>query len=61
VPTDIGRPILEVVTRAIGVASVMDDIGRQGESDTLIGEMGKSHATHEYLNFTQFLFTQTQR
>jgi hypothetical protein len=41
-----------MATRVIGVASDMDDIGKQGESDILIREIGKSHATHEYLNFT---------
>jgi hypothetical protein len=48
----IKRLIPQMATRAIGVASDMDDIGKQDESDTLIGEIGKSHATHEYLNFT---------
>jgi hypothetical protein len=51
-PIEIRRSIPQMATRAIGVASAMDDIGKQGESDTLIGEIGKSHATHEYLNFT---------
>ncbi len=42
---EIGRSIPQMATWAIGVASVMDDIGKQGESDTIIGEIGESHAT----------------
>lgn len=49
-----------MATRVIGVASDMDDIGKQGESDILIREIGKSHATHEYLNFTQFVHPNTK-